>query len=126
MHTVSEKLMTHPVLFLHKSIHKIHVLLKTAFSLLSKVSITQHPYNNYNETYNLSVYSLERELTLKDFKMIFFWEYLHRMWGRSIGLVFALPAVYFLRKGYVSKAMKPRLAIYGTLLVGQVSRHTML
>lgn len=62
---------------------------------------------------------LERDLTLEGFKSIFFWEYIHRMWGRSIGLMFALPALYFLRKGYISKAMKPRLAIYGTLLVGQ-------
>ena len=63
-----------------------------------------------------SVVSLERELSVDDFKRIFYWEYVHRMWGRSIGLVFALPAAYFLRKRWISRAMKPRLAIYGLLL----------
>jgi cytochrome c oxidase assembly protein subunit 15 len=44
------------------------------------------------------------------------------MWGRSIGLIFALPALYFLKKGYISKPMKPRLAIYGGFLLFQVSK----
>jgi len=62
---------------------------------------------------------LERELTLSDFKYIFFWEYFHRMWGRTIGLVYALPALYFLKKGWVTRAMKPRLGIYGGLILFQ-------
>lgn len=35
-------------------------------------------------------------MTLGQFKVIFFWEYLHRLWGRLIGFAFALPLVYFL------------------------------
>ena len=34
--------------------------------------------------------------TLADFKYIFFWEYLHRMLGRLLGLVFIIPFGYFL------------------------------
>lgn len=34
-------------------------------------------------------------MTLGDFKKIFFWEYLHRLLGRLIGLVFALPWLIF-------------------------------
>lgn len=34
-------------------------------------------------------------MTLEDFKHIFFWEWLHRLWGRTIGLVFALPLAWF-------------------------------
>ena len=30
-------------------------------------------------------------MELSDFKRIFFWEWLHRLWGRLIGLVYALP-----------------------------------
>src|SRR3569833_309113 len=30
-------------------------------------------------------------MSLADFKTIFFWEYVHRLLGRTIGLVFALP-----------------------------------
>jgi len=33
---------------------------------------------------------------LADFKRIFFWEYLHRLWGRLIGFVVLLPGIYFL------------------------------
>jgi cytochrome c oxidase assembly protein subunit 15 len=34
-------------------------------------------------------------MNLEDFKKIFFWEWLHRLWGRSIGLVYALPLLWF-------------------------------
>lgn len=34
-------------------------------------------------------------MDVEDFKRIFFWEWLHRLWGRAIGLVFALPLVWF-------------------------------
>lgn len=34
-------------------------------------------------------------MTLADFKEIFFWEYLHRLWGRLIGVVFFVPWLYF-------------------------------
>src|SRR6185436_8808169 len=39
---------------------------------------------------------LNYDFTLEDFKKIFFWEYLHRLIGRMIGLVFVLPFVFFL------------------------------
>jgi cytochrome c oxidase assembly protein subunit 15 len=34
-------------------------------------------------------------MTLKDYKDIFFWEYVHRLLGRLIGLAFALPLAWF-------------------------------
>jgi cytochrome c oxidase assembly protein subunit 15 len=34
-------------------------------------------------------------MTLADFKSIFFWEYVHRLLGRLIGLAFALPLLWF-------------------------------
>jgi cytochrome c oxidase assembly protein subunit 15 len=34
-------------------------------------------------------------MSLDDFKKIFFWEWLHRQWGRLIGLVFAVPLLVF-------------------------------
>lgn len=43
-------------------------------------------------------------------------EYAHRMWGRCIGAVFAIPAVYFWSRGYLSKVMKIRVFAYGTLI----------
>ena len=34
--------------------------------------------------------------TLEEFKPIFFWEYLHRVLGRLVGLVFIIPFIYFI------------------------------
>ena len=34
-------------------------------------------------------------MELSEFKNIFFWEWFHRFWGRLIGLVYALPLIYF-------------------------------
>jgi cytochrome c oxidase assembly protein subunit 15 len=60
-------------------------------------------------------------MTLSEFKRIFYMEYAHRMWGRSIGAVFFLPAVFFAYKGWITKSLKPRLFIYGGLLAFQVN-----
>lgn len=38
-------------------------------------------------------------MTLADFERIFFWEYLHRLWGRLIGVVFFVPWLYFTVRG---------------------------
>ena len=65
-------------------------------------------------------YSREKEMTLSDFKFIFYMEWGHRLWGRATGMVFLLPALYFLKKGWISKAMKPRMGIFAGLLAFQV------
>lgn len=44
--------------------------------------------------YKIVNYGME----LAAFKNIFFWEWLHRLWGRLIGVVFALPLLYFWRR----------------------------
>lgn len=62
---------------------------------------------------------VHKDITLDDFKWIWRMEYSHRMWGRAIGIVYLLPAAYFWRKGWITKAMKPRIIIYGSLLVFQ-------
>ena len=49
-------------------------------------------------------------------------EWGHRIWGRLVGLVFAIPAVVFWKKGMIAKAMKKRIFIYGGLIALQVSR----
>ncbi|MBP5856637.1 COX15/CtaA family protein [Marivibrio halodurans] len=38
-------------------------------------------------------------MSLEAFQEIFFWEWLHRLWGRLIGVVFALPFLWFLIRG---------------------------
>lgn len=41
-------------------------------------------------------------MDLAEFKKIFFWEWLHRLWGRAIGLVFAIPLIYFIVRKHLS------------------------
>jgi heme a synthase len=53
--------------------------------------------------------AIHPDMTLAGFKYIFFWEYLHRLWGRLIGLVFAVPFLYFLLRGRVSRRLAPQL-----------------
>lgn len=55
-------------------------------------------------------------MTLAEFKAIFLMEYFHRLWGRLIGLVFALPLVWFALRGQVRGRLA--LALGGLLLLG--------
>jgi cytochrome c oxidase assembly protein subunit 15 len=48
---------------------------------------------------------LNNSFTLNDFKFIFFWEWFHRVWARLMGVVFLIPFIYFLVKGYFKKWM---------------------
>ena len=50
-------------------------------------------------------------MTLAEFKGIFWLEFLHRLWGRIIGLAFFLPFVFFLAKGWVGRPLAWRLAL---------------
>jgi len=50
-------------------------------------------------------------MTLAEFKTIFFWEYLHRLWGRLIGVAFAAPFLWFLARRRLSWALAPKLAV---------------
>lgn len=46
---------------------------------------------------------LNTRFTLENFKDIYFWEWLHRVIGRLIGIVFLIPFLYFLFKKQLSK-----------------------
>ena len=54
---------------------------------------------------------LNNWMELEDFKRIFWWEYLHRLWGRLIGLAFLLPLAWFAWCGMVRRALIPRLVL---------------
>lgn len=55
-------------------------------------------------------------MELADFQYIFFWEWIHRLWGRLIGLVFGLPLIVFWLKGFVPARLRWPLA--GLLVLG--------
>ena len=56
---------------------------------------------------------LNFDFTLSNFKFIFFWEWFHRLWARSIGLVFAFGFIYFFVKKYFKPTMiKPLIILF--------------
>ena len=48
-------------------------------------------------------------MSMAAFKFIFFWEYIHRLLGRVIGIAFALPLIWFAVKRAIPKGYGPRL-----------------
>ena len=60
-------------------------------------------FNLYKEIpeYKLQNYSM----TLGEFKVIFWWEWIHRFLGRLIGIFFLLPLIYFSFKVKISKIL---------------------
>lgn len=56
---------------------------------------------------------LNFDFSVSDFKFIFFWEWFHRLWARTIGLVFAIGFIWFLAKKQFKKEMvQPLLVLF--------------
>jgi heme a synthase len=53
-------------------------------------------------------------MNVHDFKGIFWLEFLHRLLGRTIGIAFLVPFLYFAAKGYIRKKELPK---YGLMFV---------
>ncbi|KAL0830876.1 hypothetical protein ABMA28_002980 [Loxostege sticticalis] len=60
-----------------------------------------------------------QNITLSEFKWIWWMEYAHRTWGRAIGACVFLPAAFFWARGYLDKAMKIRVGAYCALVAAQ-------
>ena len=52
---------------------------------------------------------INKGMSLSDFKFIYFWELIHRLLGRLIGVAFALPFLWFAVKRAIPKGYGPRL-----------------
>ncbi len=63
---------------------------------------------------------INEHLDLAGFKEIFFWEYVHRNWGRLIGIVFIVPFVIFWRRGFLKGWLMRRslFILLGGAIVG--------
>lgn len=59
-------------------------------------------------------------ITLSEFKWIWWMEYAHRSWGRAIGAAVFLPAALFWARGFLDRAMKIRVGAYCALVAAQV------
>src|ERR1700742_14257 len=59
-------------------------------------------------------HQMNRGMSLAEFKMIFWWEWAHRLMGRLIGAAFLLPFLWFLWRGWIERELRWRLwAIFG-------------
>ncbi|MEZ5382364.1 MAG: COX15/CtaA family protein [Microthrixaceae bacterium] len=59
---------------------------------------------------------INRSMDLSEFKGIFFWEYLHRLLGRVLGLAMVVPFAWFVLRGAVPRGYGRRLAVLVALV----------
>ena len=60
-------------------------------------------WNKYFELYKeIPEYKIQNySMSLEEFKVIFWWEFIHRLLGRLIGLFFIIPLIYFsIKQGF--------------------------
>ncbi len=69
--------------------------------------LNQKDWVNYFELYKeIPEYKLQNyNMTMKEFKIIFWWEWAHRFLGRLIGISFLIPLIYFSFKIKMSKLL---------------------
>src|SRR5580698_9291047 len=53
--------------------------------------------------------ALNSGMSLANFKVIYWWEWTHRLLGRVIGVAFLLPFLWFLWRGWIPRELRPRL-----------------
>lgn len=59
---------------------------------------------------------INKGMSLDDFKSIFWWEWAHRLLARGVGVVFALPLLFFWATRRIERGLGPKLS--GILLLG--------
>jgi len=47
----------------------------------------------------------------KSFKFIYFWEYFHRLWARTMGFIFVFPLIFFVIKKWVDRPLLKQLSL---------------
>jgi heme a synthase len=67
----------------------------------------QKAFDDYRQIPQYQI--LNKGMSLEEFKTIYFWEWIHRLWGRLIGLVYALPFFFFLITKKIPVALQGRL-----------------
>lgn len=71
----------------------------------------QTAFEKYQQTDQFKY--LHQKFTLSDYKFIFFWEWLHRLWARLMGLVFLAGFVYFLAtKKFTRNMVLPMVVLF--------------
>lgn len=55
---------------------------------------------------------LKSHLTLDEFRFIYFWEWFHRLWGRLLGVFFAVPFLVFWKRGQVQGLWRKLVVLF--------------
>ena len=74
----------------------------------------QHEFDLYKQIPEFQ--KLRPDMTLEQFRGIFWWEYIHRLWGRLIGAVFAAGGLWLLIRHRIRPDLRMRLL--GLFLLG--------
>ena len=69
----------------------------------------QQAFDLYRQTPQFTQVNGPQGMTLGDFKFIFFWEWIHRLLGRVIGLAMALPLAWWWLRRQIPTGYLPRL-----------------
>ena len=64
-------------------------------------------------------YLLNENMSLEEFKVIFYWEYIHRILGRILGLLFIIPFIFIYFKKILSKKYNQNLFVLFLLILLQ-------
>ena len=64
-------------------------------------------------------YLMNQNITLSEFKVIYYWEYVHRLLGRVFGLLFLIPFIYFYLKKVFSNEFNFKLSFLFFLILVQ-------
>ena len=59
---------------------------------------------------------INKGMSLEEFKVIFWWEWAHRLLARGVGFIFALPMIFFWATGRLEASTKPK--VLGLLFLG--------
>ena len=83
--------------------------------------LNNETWNKYFQLYReIPQYKLiNNEMTLEEFKIIFYWEYIHRFLGRLIGLFFLIPLIYFYLAKTINKKILKNCYLIFSLIVLQ-------
>ncbi len=74
-------------------------------------------FEKYKQAAHKQYQTLHADMSLGEFKVIYFWEYFHRLWARLMGFAFLIPFLYFLFKKKLPGWLIKRLGIV-VLLAG--------
>jgi len=75
--------------------------------------LTEDSWNKEFDLYKATpqYQKINQGISLSKFKFIYFWEFLHRLWARTMGFVFLFPFIFFVAKKWLDKRMIKQLCL---------------